>query len=292
MNEFRHILFPVDFSPGCLANVAWVRQMVQKYQARLTLLHVIEIPLSWYGSMTSAAPEDWNVLEQAYEAGCKRLLDFAADRFSDLQAESRLETLCDKGDPAAAILALAEEAKPDLIMMPTHGYGPFRNFLLGGVTTRVLHGAHCPVWTSAHNEAVPKEPCIRKILCAVDMKTHRVDLIQSAVEIGKKFSAEVALVSGIPNQDAGPVANFGADFDQYLVETAKNDLTALQQKAGTNLKTYVENGPIDELVKVIANDCKMDLVVIGRGSVQKPLGRLTSHSFAIIRNAPCPVLSL
>jgi nucleotide-binding universal stress UspA family protein len=292
MTEFRHILFPVDCSPICYASIPAVKEMVRQYEARLTLLHVVEIPLSWYGSMTSAAPEDWDILEQAYQAGGKRLTDFAADQFADLSAVSRLETLCDKGEPANAILALAEEAKPDLIMMPTHGYGPFRSFILGGVTTRVLHRAQCPLWTSAHSETAAKEPGIRKILCAIDLRTKRVDLIHSAVALAKKFSAEAALVCGVPLQDAGPVANFGADFDQYLAETAKTDMAALQQKAGTNLKAWVENGPIEEVVKAVALDYAADLIVIGRGSVQRPLGRLTSHAYAIIRNAPCPVLSL
>ena len=264
MTEFRHILFPADFSPICYASIPAVKEMVRQYNARLTLLHVVEIPLSWYGSMTSAAPEDWDILEQAYQAGGKRLTDFAANHFADLSAASRLETLCDKGDPASAILSLAEEAKPDLIMMPTHGYGPFRSFMLGGVTTRVLHRAHCPLWTSAHSETAAKEPGIRKILCAIDLRTERVDLIHSAVALAMKFSAEAA----------------------------KTDMAALQQKAGTNLKAWVENGPIEEVVKAVALDYAADLIVIGRGSVQKPLGRLTSHAYAIIRNASCPVLSL
>jgi len=69
-------------------------------------------------------------------------------------------------------------------------------------------------------------------------------------------------------------------------------MAALQKQAGTNLKAYVENGPVEEVVKAAALDYGADLVVIGRGSMQKPLGRLTSHAYAIIRNAPCPVLSL
>jgi nucleotide-binding universal stress UspA family protein len=289
MTEFRHILFPVDFSPICYAGIPAVQAMAHQYKAKLALLHVVEIPLSWYGTMTSAVPEDWNILDQAFLAGEKRLTDFAADHFKDLSDEARLETFW---DPANAILSLAEESKPDLIMMPTHGHGPFSSFVLGSVTTRVLHRAQCALWTFAHSEAGPEKSEIHKILCAIDLRTHRIDLIQAAVEIGQKFAAEVALVCGIPLQDAGPVANFGADFDRYLAETAKADIAALQQNAGTNLKIYVENGPIEDVVKAAALDYKADLVVIGRGSAQKPLGSLTSHSYAIIRNAPCPVLSL
>src|SRR5207245_2957797 len=54
------------------------------------------------------------------------------------------------GDPAAEITHYAEKNQVDLIMMPTHGYGRFRNMLLGSVTAKVLHDAHCPIWTAAH----------------------------------------------------------------------------------------------------------------------------------------------
>jgi nucleotide-binding universal stress UspA family protein len=35
-----------------------------------------------------------------------------------------------------------------------------------------------------------------------------------------------------------------------------------------------------------------DLVIIGRGHADRALGRLRSHTYNIIRNAPCPVISV
>ena len=34
------------------------------------------------------------------------------------------------------------------------------------------------------------------------------------------------------------------------------------------------------------------LILIGRGSTQKPFGRLRSSAYSIIREAPCPVISM
>ena len=56
------------------------------------------------------------------------------------------------GDPASKIVELAREEHVDLIAMPTHGYGPFRRFILGSNTAKVLHDADCPVWTGVHIE--------------------------------------------------------------------------------------------------------------------------------------------
>jgi hypothetical protein len=73
-----------------------------------------------------------------------------------------------EGDPARQIVDYAHEEKVDLIVMPTHGYGPFRQFILGSITAKVLHDADCPVWTGVHLEEAPQvtEPHRSGISCA------------------------------------------------------------------------------------------------------------------------------
>ena len=45
--SFRHILFPVDFSPRCYGAVPFVRALATRYKAAVTLVHVVEPPPSW-----------------------------------------------------------------------------------------------------------------------------------------------------------------------------------------------------------------------------------------------------
>jgi hypothetical protein len=51
--------------------------------------------------------------------------------FGDISHQAPVETICERGDPGYAIVAQAESTGCDLIMMPTHGKGPFRGFFLG-----------------------------------------------------------------------------------------------------------------------------------------------------------------
>jgi len=83
--------------------------------------------------------------------------------------------------PAYEIIQYAENNAVDLIMMPTHGYGPFRSLLLGSTAAKVLHDAHCPVWTSAHIEETPLEARteIHNILCAIELDTESSKLLRS-----------------------------------------------------------------------------------------------------------------
>jgi nucleotide-binding universal stress UspA family protein len=45
-------------------------------------------------------------------------------------------------------------------------------------------------------------------------------------------------------------------------------------------------------VRDLALRNRADLVVIGRGAIRTGLGRLYAHSYDIIRESPCPVLSV
>jgi nucleotide-binding universal stress UspA family protein len=49
------------------------------------------------------------------------------------------------GDPAGEIIALAEEARFDLIVMGRRGHGAVGKFVLGSVSDRVVKDAACPV---------------------------------------------------------------------------------------------------------------------------------------------------
>src|ERR1035438_10815900 len=66
MQTFRKILFPVDMSDSCTAAAPFVATMAKKFQAEVTLLHVLQMPpgyvTDWYGYM---ALVDTNAIREA-----------------------------------------------------------------------------------------------------------------------------------------------------------------------------------------------------------------------------------
>jgi nucleotide-binding universal stress UspA family protein len=139
--------------------------MATRFQAELVVLHVLEAPSGYY--------KDWNAYltlvtwEAIKEDRQRGLAAFVRDAFKDLSVGHPME----EGDPAQTIVTYAREHSIDLIMMPTHGYGPFRSLLIGSVTAKVLHDTGIPVWTSAHSTdpALPASSPYERILCAVDV---------------------------------------------------------------------------------------------------------------------------
>jgi nucleotide-binding universal stress UspA family protein len=58
---------------------------------------------------------------------------------------AEVETFARQGDPADAILDVAEEQRADLIMVGNRGITGKRRFLLGSVPNKISHSAPCSV---------------------------------------------------------------------------------------------------------------------------------------------------
>jgi nucleotide-binding universal stress UspA family protein len=54
----------------------------------------------------------------------------------------------------------------------------------------------------------------------------------------------------------------------------------------------VEQGEPSVCVDQVAAEAHADAVVIGRGRAGGMLGRLPTHAYAIVRQAPCPVVAI
>jgi len=288
MPTLSQILFPVDFSEQTRALAPHVACMAARYRARVTMLHVIEIP----ASVDPGWPDYGGLIDYAAiaEARKQQLHSFLRSEFETVST-TRVTM---EGDPGRMIAEFAEKEKADLIMMPTHGYGPFRRFLLGSVTAKVLHDAHCPVWTSAHMSEPSKPPTgYHNALCAVDLTSKSLPLMQWAAQFARERGATLKLVHAIPA--ATPPTSLDVDGDRFrasLFEMANAALANLQSEAGTKLETVVAAGEVATVIGEAAEENHADLVIIGRGVMQETFGRMRTHVYSIIRETPCPVISV
>jgi nucleotide-binding universal stress UspA family protein len=61
------------------------------------------------------------------------------------EAGVKVETYSREGDPADAVLDIAEEQNADLIMVGNRGMTGARRFLLGSVPNKIAHHSPCSV---------------------------------------------------------------------------------------------------------------------------------------------------
>ncbi len=285
MPSIKHIVFPVDFSDRSNGAVPFVVEMARRHDARVTL---IAVAYPYYVGGFEGAPM---IDPQLILDGVKPQLDnaFLSD-FAGLKVD-RMAVL---GDPARAITDFVAANKVDLVMMPTHGYGPFRQFLLGSVTAKVLHDVHVPVWTTAHTGEAPDREhlAMRKILCAVDASPASIELMRWAAGLSKKLGATLRLVHAVPSIEAWPERQMDQEFESTLRDNARRTIQDLEKAADIEVAVCVGAGTVPDVVREEALQHGADLVLIGRGALQETLGRLRTHSYGIIRHAPCPVLSV
>ncbi len=143
----KEIIFPIDFSDRSVDACPYVAALTQRLNAKLTLLHVIEnLPP---GSSSLDRLDTGGELEQRKEHANGALRAFQQQYIPHVTSD-----LCVlSGDPAQSIVAYGGDGEGRMILMPTHGYGPFRQMLLGSVTAKVLHDSECPVLTGPHLES-------------------------------------------------------------------------------------------------------------------------------------------
>jgi nucleotide-binding universal stress UspA family protein len=285
MPAFERILFPVDFSERCRHAAKYAAAMARKCGAELTALHVIDLPVSVYSSMGYETMLDLPAMRTAAR---DQLEAFVREEFEGYPVRIAVE----EGRAAPRIVEHASANAMDLIMMPTHGYGPFRRTLLGSVTAKVLHDATCPVWTSAHAEVEqPGGVEIRSMLCAVDLERKSVPLIRRAARLADEFGAPLRLVHALPEIDAPPETVFDVEFRRFAFERAREELLKLQAEAGVNLEMCIHAGSPAKVARLAAEHHQADLLVIGRGVLHEPLGAIRTNTYALIRESVCPVLS-
>lgn len=286
MLPFRRILVPVDYSAPCRAVMPYVADTARHFAAELTLVHA-------YGPEALAASElaltNPELPEQAHAAEKDRLDDFAKEAFPNRD----VETVAALGEPGTVIKNLIHKQGTDLIMMATHGRGPLRRMLLGSVTAKVLHDVTTPVWTNVA-EALAGNPAAvpyRSILCAIDETAESECVLRAGAAIAASYGARLSLVHVVEM----PPASWEIDVTSIrsqLLEAAEFQLRELQASLGAHATYSVVEGAVAGSVCREAARVHADLIVAGRGHAQATFSRIWSNLYGIVREAPCPVLSI
>jgi nucleotide-binding universal stress UspA family protein len=195
-----------------------------------------------------------------------------------------------KGDPAWAIVRIAEEESADLIMMPSHG-STFEQFLLGSVTAKVLHRTERPVWTGAHAEQSSVQKfAIRNVLCAVDLGPRSEEAVSWAAPMAAEFGARLTLAHVTASVEFwGPGGNYvNQEWKKALVDDASQSIAKLQEDMGIKADVFIGSGDVAKVLSQAARQTKADLLVTGCYPYG---GHLRTHGYGIICAVPIPVLS-
>jgi nucleotide-binding universal stress UspA family protein len=129
---------PVDFSDYSKRAVEEAGDLASRNGARVTLLHVIELPPVFRGS----PPAD---LVKGVEADAKAKLDDLAELI-EARTRTQVTRLVRTGSAAGQILGvLHDDPTFDLVVAGSHGRTGFQRLMLGSVAEKLVRFAARPV---------------------------------------------------------------------------------------------------------------------------------------------------
>ena len=288
MFTIAKILLPIDFSARSTDAADAAAAVAERFGSEIVLLHVLaprlDLPLPTSAQM--------KVLHDGARVEVEeKMKEFRSNEWGHLAVKRVLR----EGDPARTIVEYATEEHVDLIMMPTHGYGPFRRLLLGSITAKVLHDANCLVWTAAHTPEAPSTVSAkpRRIACAVDLAAQSSSILSWASRLCWEFGASLSVIHVVTSLDPRLEEYYlSPEWRGYVIHEARADLARLLETAGARGEIHIEVGPVAGAVAGAAKQAQADLLVVGRNSHDSMAGRLPTNAYAIIRESPCPVLSV
>jgi nucleotide-binding universal stress UspA family protein len=291
MLSIKQILVPVDFSDRCLGMMRYVRFIARAYGSQVTLLHVVN-PFHTIPATAISPPSMIQISPTLLVEKSKELDQVAAAELEGIPVRRFVY----EGDTVWQIADFAKSERADLIAMPTHGYGVFRRFLIDSVTAKVLHDVPVPVLTGVHMDEHTDFRIVEgsTLLCAIDLGPQSQEVLEWAAQMARDLGAQLGIVHVAASISPGVEALLPPDTETEMKKKALGEITKLQIAAGAQAATvYIEKGDAPKTVCAVAAAVKAGLLVIGRGILDEDeAGRLRTNAYAIIRQSPCPVISI
>jgi nucleotide-binding universal stress UspA family protein len=132
---FEHILLAIDGSEPARRATEVAADLARNVRAEVVVLHVKERDVTWAGGADLETPQEAHDLVE-------ETVRMLKDRGLSARGEVHLSVY---GRAARVILEAAGDAGADLIVMGSRGLSDLAGLVVGSVTHKVLHLAHCPV---------------------------------------------------------------------------------------------------------------------------------------------------
>ncbi|MGA3132627.1 MAG: universal stress protein [Terracidiphilus sp.] len=288
MPSIASILYPVDFSPSCIAMAPYVKRAAALLEARVSLIHVVD-PTGYNGLQLYVRPIS-EVSEEHMAIGRDRLDSFLTAEFP----AAEFPRILTSGDAATEIARVAREDRFNLIIMPTHS-GIFRQMLLGSTTAKVINDADCPVLTSRHAQTIAPRPLEhREWLCAVGLSSNSERVLRFASQVAAQARGKLSIIHAVQAGDTNLPIQLDLREEIHSAERqeANRRIADLQQMIGVDAPVRIAVGQVKEALLEAAREADADALIIGRSHQPGAHGRMRDLTYAMVRDSPFPVLSV
>lgn len=301
MFPFRNILFPTDFTPHARAALKYAAAFARRGAGRVVLFSVQSgsVPANL---LTVPARE----FEEPEQNWLRQLRDDVRKVLSDSMFEGLdVEPVIREGEPALEIARAAREFEIDLVTVVTHGRRGLARALWGSTAEEIIAESPCPVLTLRppqrdfveHRDGHTEFHVNRLLLATAFRQTDRA-AEQVAVQVAQRTGAElhvIYVISDYLEQMSDLFPDAGGTALSRFREHVGERMAGFSAESGGRIETHIAEGrPYEQIVRV-ASEKDVDLIVMGTGVHLSMFGGspvLGSEIERVVRNSPCPVLSV
>jgi len=246
-----------------------VKRAADLFGARVTMVHVCDLASHNGFELCVRAPQE--IAEEHLGIAQERLTAYLNTEFPGCERVLRC------GDAAEEIAEVARSGAFDLIVMPTHA-GRFRRMLLGSTTAKVLNDAECPVMTTEHAESSVPRPMEHLVwVCAIGLSDDSERVLRLANSHASAVGARLSIVHA---------------SEEGSEDEARRRLEDLLQAVGCEAEIRIATGRVKDAILGAASRSAADALIVGRHPPGGGSGRLRDLTYILVRDAPCPVLSV
>jgi len=301
MFSFRNVLFPTDFSELAHGALKYAAAFARQGGGRVVLFSVQE------GSVPAnllTLPE--RVFEETEKSWLQQLRSDVKELLNDQLLEGlEVDPVIIEGEPAPEIARAVRDFNIDLVTIVTHGRKGLARALWGSTAEEIIAEAPCPVLTIrppqrdfVEYRGSSTEIRLNRILLATNFRPSSLAAAQVAAEFAGRTGAELHVIYVIGDymdqmaeifpESAGPKLSQLRDYVSERMAT-------FEREASARAVTHIGEGrPYAEIVR-LATDRDVDLIVMGASVHSSLFGGapvLGPDIERVVRNAPCPVLSV
>ncbi|HUI84570.1 MAG TPA: universal stress protein [Candidatus Binatia bacterium] len=280
----QNVLIATDFSRCSNAALEVGLQLAKGYKAAVHIVFVVPSD-----EFLLAGPEAFVAAKEA----ARRDLDALNTELRRTHPVDKAEAYhiyLLEGDVAQSLLDFAHQKQIDIIVLGTHGRGGLGRAMLGSVAERVFRSSPIPVLTVGPGCCRPVQALApANILVAADFSPASRRAAQYGATLARRHNSRLTLLHVLdPKQLEGI-----PDRARVIREIEMKLAALVGPDAPSQHAQLVEAGRVVPTIRKVAAGLAADLLVIGVRSSAGVIERLLwPNAYAIVREAPCPVLTV
>jgi nucleotide-binding universal stress UspA family protein len=295
----KRVLTATDLSDSANQALDYAGFFAKTFSVPLDILHVTEL-LPDMDAADVEADVYFTERRKMAQGSLEELVEHSAAAGVVTRFKHRL------GIPSQEITKTAAECGVDLIVLGSQGRSGLADIALGSTADRVVRGASCPVVTvralpeygrCTGDRSKKTPPAIHHILAPVDFSKCSLEALDYAALLAAQFRADLTVVHVLQpiyyNLELGSGQVMDEPAKRERAEERLTDLAGRLAPAGVTVKTHIRGGVACDSILAAASHITADLIVMGtHGRRTWTKSYSGSVAEAVLRQAPCPVLTL